>query len=320
MATSSKTLFIRCLFPIMAVAIWATNAVVSKMATATIEPGAIAFYRWFIALLVLTPLCLPMVYRQWPIIKKHLLKLTILASLGMVLNQSLAYYAAYTTSATNIAIFLSLMPLIGLFLAVPLLGAKLRKMTLFGAAVSFGGLIYMLSEGNPMNIISQGLKQGDLLMLASTCAYALYSVLLSRWKLPLTTWCAVYCQVFLGALLQLPLLLSSQHLGIELNAWPMVGFAALAASIIAPWCWLKGVTLIGAERATLFMNLVPIFTASISIILLGVHPTQYHLIGGALVFMGLTLAQLKPKAVRLSPSPASLSITKSSSSLSTARK
>ena len=161
MITDSKTLFVRSLFPIIAVAIWATNAVVSKMATATIEPGTIAFYRWFVALLVLTPFCLIEVSRQWPAVKKCLLKLTILASLGMVLNQSLAYYAAYTTSATNIAIFLSLMPLIGLFLAVPLLGAKLHKMTLLGAVISFCGLIYMLSEGNPIHIVSQGLKQGD---------------------------------------------------------------------------------------------------------------------------------------------------------------
>ncbi|MGO2455777.1 DMT family transporter [Vibrio casei] len=316
MITDSKTLFVRSLFPIIAVAIWATNAVVSKMATATIEPGTIAFYRWFVALLVLTPFCLMEVSRQWPAVKKCLLKLTILASLGMVLNQSLAYYAAYTTSATNIAIFLSLMPLIGLFLAVPLLGAKLHKMTLLGAVISFCGLIYMLSEGNPIHIVSQDLKQGDLLMLAASCAYALYSVLLSRWKLPLTTWCAVYCQVFLGALLQLPLLFSSQHWGIEIKAWPMVGFAALAASIIAPWCWLKGVALIGAERATLFMNLVPIFTASISIVLLGVHPTQYHLIGGALVFAGLTLAQRKPKANM----PSSPQSSTASPSLSSTRK
>ncbi|MCF7355292.1 DMT family transporter [Vibrio sp. CK2-1] len=302
MTVFNRKLFIQCLFPIFAVAIWATNAVVSKMATATIEPGAIAFYRWFVALLVLSPFCLVSVIKQWAVIKRHLIKLTVLASLGMVLNQSLAYYAAYTTSATNIAIFLSLMPLIGLFLAVPLLGSQLRKTTLIGAVISFSGLLYMLTEGNPLQLIEQGLKQGDMLMLASTCAYALYSVLLNKWKLPLTTWCAVYCQVLLGALLQLPLLFSSQHWGIENNAWPMVGFAALAASIIAPWCWLKGVAFIGAERATLFMNLVPIFTASISVLLLGVHPTQFHLIGGGLVFIGLTLAQYKPKPQAKLPS------------------
>lgn len=285
--------FIGFIFPILAVAIWATNAVVSKMATATIEPGAIAFYRWFFALLLLTPFCLTTVYRQRLQIKAHLTKLTVLASLGMVLNQSLAYYAAYTTSATNIAIFLSLMPLFGLFLAVPLLGTKLRIHTLVGALISFIGLIYMLSEGNPNQLLMQGLKQGDMLMFVSSLSYALYSVLLNRWKLPLTPWCAVYCQVFLGALLQLPLLLSSETTAISLSALPMVAFAAFAASIIAPWCWLKGVTQIGAARSTLFMNLVPLFTASMSIVMLGVHPSQYHLIGGGMVLVGLTLAQMK---------------------------
>ncbi|MGF1701716.1 DMT family transporter [Photobacterium makurazakiensis] len=289
-------------FPISAVAIWAANAVVSKMATTAIEPGAIAFYRWFFALLILTPFCVSTIWQQRKKIQQHLTKLTILASLGMVLNQSLAYYAAYTTSATNIAIFLSLMPLFGLFLAVPILGNKLRPQALIGAIVSFSGLVYMLSEGHPAQLLNQGLKQGDLLMFASSLSYALYSVLLNRWKLPLTPWCAVYCQVFIGAVLQLPLLLSSDKIAISSSALPMIGFAACAASIVAPWCWLKGVERIGAARSTLFMNLVPVFTASISIVVLGVHPSQYHLIGGGLVLVGLTLAQQAPSTTK-APQP-----------------
>ncbi|WP_300177463.1 DMT family transporter [uncultured Aliivibrio sp.] len=290
-------------FPIVAVFIWAANAVVSKLATGAIEPGAIAFYRWFFALFILLPFCIKPVWQQRQLIVSNLGKLTVLASLGMVLNQCLAYYAAHTTSATNIAVFLSLMPLFGLFLAVPLLGNKLKKQALIGAVISLSGLVYMLSKGNPVNLLTNGIQQGDGLMFISSLAYALYSILLNKWKLPLKPWTSIFSQVAIATLLQLPLLLSSNSYTITTNALPMVLFAAAFASVLAPWFWLKGVQRIGAAQATLFMNLVPIFTVAISLVFLGQSPTIYHLFGGAFVFIGLLLAQVKILPLRMGVNP-----------------
>ncbi|CAQ79297.1 MULTISPECIES: DMT family transporter [Aliivibrio] len=290
-------------FPITAVFIWAANAVVSKLATGAIEPGAIAFYRWLFALFILLPFCVKPVWQQRQLIVKHLGKLAILASLGMVLNQCLAYYAAHTTSATNIAVFLSLMPLFSLFLAVPLLGKQLKQQALIGAVISFSGLLYMLSEGSPVSLLTKGIQQGDSLMFISSLAYALYSILLNKWKLPLKPWTSVFCQITIATLLQLPLLLSSNSYAITTTAFPMVLFAAAFASVLAPWFWLKGVQRIGAAQATLFMNLVPIFTVLISLLFLGQSPTVYHLIGGGFVFIGLLLAQVKIVPCRVNFNP-----------------
>ncbi len=290
-------------FPIAAVLIWAANAVISKLATTVIEPGAIAFYRWFFALLILLPFCIKPLWQQRKLALNNLWKLTALASLGMVLNQCLAYYAAHTTSATNIAVFLSLMPLFGLFLAVPLLGKALKKQALFGAVISLSGLVFMLSEGNPINLISNGIKLGDALMFISSLAYALYSVLLNKWQLPLKPWTSVFCQVVIGTILQLPLLLVSNSYAIASDALPMVLFAAAFASVLAPWLWLQGVQRIGASNATLFMNLVPIFTVLISLIFIGKLPTTYHLIGGGCVLVGLLVAQVKVTSLRILPPP-----------------
>ncbi|MDD9178679.1 MULTISPECIES: DMT family transporter [Aliivibrio] len=298
-------------FPIVAVFIWAANAVVSKLATGAIEPGAIAFYRWFFALFILLPFCIKPVWQQRQLIFSNLGKLTILASLGMVLNQCLAYYAAHTTSATNIAVFLSLMPLFGLFLAVPLLGNKLKKQALIGAVISLSGLVYMLSKGNPTNLLTNGIQQGDGLMFISSLAYALYSILLNKWKLPLKPWASIFSQVAIATLLQLSLLLSSDSYVITTDALPMVLFAAAFASVLAPWFWLKGVQRIGAAQATLFMNLVPIFTVAINLIFLGQSPTIYHLIGGTFVFIGLLLAQVKILPLRMGVNPNIIKTSKS---------
>ena len=87
------------LYPLFAVIIWSINSIVSKLSAGAIDPAAISFYRWLLALLVLTPFVLPGVWRARQVIKPHLWRLAILGLLGMVLYQSLAYYAAQSVSA-----------------------------------------------------------------------------------------------------------------------------------------------------------------------------------------------------------------------------
>lgn len=72
------------LLPLFTVFIWGGNAIVNKMAAATIEPSAMSFYRWFLAILLLSPFCLPKVIKRWATIRPYLAKLAFLAMLGMV--------------------------------------------------------------------------------------------------------------------------------------------------------------------------------------------------------------------------------------------
>ena len=100
------------LFPLMAVLIWSLNAVVSKASATAIDPAAISFYRWLLALLTLTPFVLPGLLRNFQAVKQYWWKLLILGLLGMVLYQSLAYYAAHSVSALFMGILNSLIPLL----------------------------------------------------------------------------------------------------------------------------------------------------------------------------------------------------------------
>ncbi|MFV3017374.1 EamA family transporter, partial [Pseudomonas sp. KHB2.9] len=97
-------------YPLLAIFIWAGNTVVNKLAVGSIFPAEIGFYRWLLAALLFTPFMLKPVIAQWPIIRPNLGKIFILGVLGMAVYQSLAYYAASLTSATNMGIILSLMP------------------------------------------------------------------------------------------------------------------------------------------------------------------------------------------------------------------
>ena len=120
-------IFFPLMFPLMAVLIWATNTVVSKAAADVLDPAAISFYRWVIAALALTPFCLPQLWRRRGEIRPWLGKLLVLAALGMVLYQCLAYYAAHTTSATNMGVIGSLIPLLTLLQSALFFGQRPGK-------------------------------------------------------------------------------------------------------------------------------------------------------------------------------------------------
>lgn len=279
------------LFPMITVLIWAGNSIINKMASSVIDPGAISFYRWLVAFIVLTPfLALPTWKRRKQIIA-YLPKLAFLSLLGMVLNQSLGYYAGLTTTALNLSLITSLVPLMGLFLSIPLLNQKLTSYAVFGAVISFAGLLLMLSHGDVDGLFSQGINQGDILVLLGTLAYALYVVLIKRWRMPISNWQSVYVQVCCAIVMLFPLFLVSEQVSLNQQTLPLVMYAGLLASIIAPWCWMMGIEHLGADKAAIFMNLMPAVTAILASVILHEQLTLFHYVGMAMIIGGVILAQ-----------------------------
>ena len=93
-------------FPLLAIFIWAGNTVINKLAVGAIFPADIGFYRWLLAGLLFTPFMLKAVIAHWPQIRPNLGKIFVLGVLGMAVYQSLAYFAATLTTATNMCIIL----------------------------------------------------------------------------------------------------------------------------------------------------------------------------------------------------------------------
>ncbi|CRH34641.1 DMT family transporter [Pantoea ananatis] len=279
------------LFPLFAVLIWSVNAIVNKLSASAIEPAAISFYRWLLALLVLTPFVLPGVIRQWQTIRPHLMRLMVLGLLGMALYQSLAYYAAHSVSALFMGIIAALIPLLTVLLSVVILRIAPTVGILAGSLISFCGLIWLVSAGNLDQLLHHGIGAGEAMMLAASASYALYGVMTKRWSIPLPVWQSLYVQIAFGVLLLLPGFLMTPDVALTPRNLPLVAFAGLFASILAPWLWIHGVQKLGASITSIFMNLTPVFTALIAVLFLHEHLHSYHWIGGGLTLTGVLLAQ-----------------------------
>lgn len=279
------------MFPLLAVLIWSVNAIVSKMSAAAIDPAAISFYRWLLALLVLTPFALPGVWRHRQQIARSWWKLLVLGLLGMVLYQSLAYYAAHSVSALFMGILNALIPLLTVLLSVVVMRLAPTVGILLGSLLSFCGLVWLVSAGQPAQLLSHGLGKGEMMMFAASASYALYGVLTKRWAIPLPNWQSLWVQILFGVLLLTPNFLMAPDVSLNAQNIPLVLFAAIPASVIAPFLWIQGVMRMGASTASIFMNLVPIFTAIIAVTFLHESLHSYHFIGGGITLAGVILAQ-----------------------------
>lgn len=280
-------------FPLLAVAIWSGNTVVSKMAAGTIAPAEISFYRWLLAALLFTPLALRPVLRNWRAIRPQLGRIAVLGLLGMVIYQSLAYYAAYLTTATHMGIIGSLTPMMVLALSILLLGQRLTAGAVAGSLVSIAGVAVVVSSGDLGALLKSGANMGDGLMLLAMLAYAVYVILLKRWGMKeVPALQLLYLQIVFAVIALLPLYLLTPRMGLSAANLPLIGFAGLGASMLAPLVWMHTVAHIGPSRASMFFNLIPLFTAVIAAVVIGESLAAYHAVGGVLTVAGVLLAEL----------------------------
>ncbi|WP_349583355.1 DMT family transporter [Vogesella oryzagri] len=286
------------LFPLLAVLIWSANTVASKAAATVFDPAAISLYRWLLAFLVMTPLFARPLWRERAQLRRHLPQLAVLSLLGMVASQSLAYYAAHLTTATNMGVITALIPLSGLLLGAVFFRQSISAQAAAGVALSLGGVCYLMGAGNPLFLLQQGVNIGDAMVLLGGFAYALYSILYKRWSPPLGQWLNLYAQVLLAVLMLLPLAATADSLAIPLAGVPVLLVAGIGSSILAAYLWMLSIQRIGSERTAIFMNLLPLFTALLASAMLGETIHAYHWVGGGLILAGVSLSQRKPLPAR----------------------
>jgi drug/metabolite transporter (DMT)-like permease len=281
------------LFPVIAIALWSGNVVVSRLSAHTIHPYAITFWRLVLAVALMSVFVPVAAWRNRAAIAPQLPKLALLGFLAMALFQCLSYEAAKTTTAANMAVMTALVPLLTMLLAVALLGETPTAGMAAGGVLSFLGLLWLITDGHPGTLFAGGVHMGDLLMLCASGAYALYGVLLKRWHVGLPSWQSTYFQA-IAALLFMLFPLSRLPLA---QVWPtraslpLIAYAGSLASVVLPFFWMQGVKLLGPSRCSIYMNLLPVFTATLAVGALGEPVHAYHLVGGGVALAGVLLAQ-----------------------------
>ncbi|MBV6552127.1 DMT family transporter [Acinetobacter soli] len=289
----AKTQWWAFLLPLIAVLIWSMNIAVTRYAVDLIEPASISFYRWLIAFIVLTPFMLFKVWVQRALVRRHLGQLAILSAFGMVLYQGLSYTAAHYTTATNMGIVNAFIPVFTIFVSMLILKDIPNRFAIVGSIISFLGLLYILGKGDFTTLLNMGGHSGDLLMVVAVFFYAFYGVFLKKWQLKIPLLISLYVQIGFALLYHIPFLMYFGLDAINARNAPSLLYAGIFPSLLAPLLWMLAVQHIGPNRTSIFMNLMPVFTAIIASLWLAEQWTLFHTIGGMMVLVGIVMAQKK---------------------------
>jgi len=291
------------LYPFFAIVLWSGNVIVSRLSAHTIGPEAITFYRLALAVLLMSTFVAVPAWRNRAVIWPHLGQLAILGFLAMCLFQNLSYLAAESTTATNMAVFTALTPLLTVALSALLLKEQPTIGMVGGGVLSLAGLVYLVSAGDPGAMVREGVHLGDPLMFIAALVYALYGVLLKRWDLPVAGWQSTYMQAICALAIMFPAFLATPAPMRALNGatLPLIAYAGGLASVVLPFFWLRGVHLLGPSRCAAFMNLLPVLTALAAIAFLGEPVQRHHVIGGGAALLGVACAELLRRPLRGAP-------------------
>ncbi|MDZ7851193.1 MAG: DMT family transporter [Halomonas sp.] len=290
--------------PLGAVLIWSGNMTINQLTVGAIAPSSIAFLRWMLALAVLTPFLAPAAWKHRATIRREWPKIAVLGLLGMGLWQGLAYVAAETTSATNMGILAAMVPLLTVLLSALILREAPSLGGTLGGILALVGVSVLLGHGDPRSLLELTVARGDALMLVAATCYALYGVMLKRWPIALPPWVLLYAQVIFAVLFLLPPYLMGPMTPVDGSNIGLILYAGIPASIITTFLWMLAIRQIGASQASIFINLMPLFSALIAMAFLGERIALFHLIGGALVLGGVMMAQTLTRPLgRLSATP-----------------
>lgn len=277
----------------LAMLFWAGNSVVGRMVNADIPPIGLAFWRWVAAFVLIAPIALPHLRRDWDALRRHWVLLTLLALLGLAGFNVLLYQALHTTTAVNTVLLQSATPPLIFLFSFLLFREQVKWGQIAGLVVALAGVAWIVSLGRPETLLSLQLNIGDGLMLIAVAGYALYSALLrNKPKVHALSFLAATCG--LSILVLAPAYVAEHLLGHQVQAngqtLAALAYVAIFPSILAYLFFNRGVEIMGANKAGQFMNLMPAFGALLAVAFLDEQLAVHHGVGFALILAGIVLS------------------------------
>ncbi|WP_150301309.1 DMT family transporter [Pseudomonas profundi] len=273
---------------------WAGNALIARAVVGVVPPIALSFLRWVLALVLLLPFTWRSIWQYRSVIMLHRWRLMLLSLLGVALFNSLLYLAAVSTTAINITLVNTGLPVAVLVWSVLLLKEWPSGTVLIGTGFSFVGLLTILMQGEWSRVLNLEFNNGDLVMSMAVLVWGLYTVLVRYWKLPLPGLVQLAVMIACGVVLLAPFYAWEViQVGSTKSSWSAfaaISYTAVIASLFAHQAWTAGIREVGPALASLFSYLIPLFTALLAVFFLGEQLQVFHLVGGLLTFAGLLLA------------------------------
>ncbi len=284
---------------------WAGNAIVGKILVQSSSPVLLNTIRWGVTALILLPFAWRVFGSASPLWQSSK-RFALLSLLGVGSYNVLLYLALKSSTPINVTLIGASMPIWAIVIGALFYKEQPNIKQIIGAVISLIGVTVVIVRGELERLIEIEFVAGDLLMVLATILWGAYSWMLSHPKESTErTWPWSYfllAQVGFGFCWSLGFAVTEWQLEYSYFTWSwptvfMIIYVIIGPSLIAYRCWGLGVSGAGATVATFFTNLIPLFTAILSTLLLQKPPELFQGVAFALILAGIYLSIQKKKRI-----------------------
>ena len=296
MSTSLKAAIFLCFASLF----WSGNFVIGRFSSLEniVSPLSLAFYRWVIAFLILTPFCLQKAVKELPLLKKQPGMIFLIILTGPTLFNTLVYLGLTATTVINSLLIISTTPMLIILLNKLLYKAQTNIFQMIGIFISLIGVCFVIAKGSFHNIFDSKFYFGDLFILLAVTSWALYSIFLKKNETGVSGFSFLYLSFVFTVILLFPVYLydifiQDNFINIDQKTLLVIGYTGIFPSIISYMCWNTGVALIGPNKSGPFLHLMPIFGGILAFLVFRETLEIYHYAGILSVIIGIIITNKK---------------------------
>jgi len=279
---------------------WSGNFIVGKAAsTYGIPPFSLNFYRWLFAGLILLPFTLDEILKKKKYIFNNIGFFIILGITSITIFNSTVYYSLYYMQVISGVLMISTIPVWIMFISSILGIEKTNKFQILGVILSLLGVLFIITKSDLQVIQNLAFNRGDLIMATGMFAWALYSALLKKKTYEISQITLLEVVIITGLIFLVPIYILEMNLGNQIVIGkPFIltlSYVVIFPGLASFFFWIKGIGIIGANRAGVFLHLMPVFGSIMAIIFFDESFMFYHLLGAIFIIAGITLSNKKIK-------------------------
>ena len=283
---------------ILATLFWAGNFTIGKFAyTENVPPYSLAFFRWILVWIILIPFTYKEITKINTEVKNNLSLFFILGFTSVGIFSAFTYNALNYTQVINASLFNTAIP-VSIILVCFLL--KIEKTNIFqisGLIVSVLGILAIITRLDLKILLTLNFNKGDIYMIIAIISWGIYSAFLKKKTLDISLLSLVHVVCTFGLIILLPAFLFELAQGktteLNSNLIFILLYIAIFPSIGSYYCWAGAVSIIGANRAGIFLSLIPLFSTIFAMIFFNEKFLFFHFIGSVLIILGLFLSNKK---------------------------
>ena len=281
---------------VIAMVFWGLSFIWSTQVFKYLNPTTTIFFRLIISSIFLGSLLT--IFRLYEKVNRKDFKLFALAALfEPFLYFIFESYGLLNSAPVVSSAIIATIPLFTPIAAFFFLKERLTPWNIVGFIISFFGVIFMLFNKNLELTIS---PKGIIFLFSAVFVAVAYSISLRKLTLLYKPLTITFVQNVIGMIYFLPMVFimekvtPSNIMGFSHYILPLLSLGIFASSV-AYTLWAFAFSKLGAAKANIYSNLIPVFTAIFSCIIIGENLTLQKILGILLVIGGLILSQLKFK-------------------------